>query len=123
VGEEQGEWSAPIASDAGATPRWGIREAGREALSRYRVVERLPEHTLLELEPVTGRTNQLRLHCAHFGHPIVGDALFGRGPDPDLPRLFLHAHQLDFRHAATGEPMSFRSALPDLLAHHLTRLH
>jgi 23S rRNA pseudouridine1911/1915/1917 synthase len=112
VTDDAGEWDAPIGSDPEATPRWGVRESGRPACTRFRVVERLGAHTLLELEPVTGRTNQLRLHCAHFGHPIVGDELFGRGPKPGLGRLFLHAFRLGFEHPETGERLRFEAQLP-----------
>jgi 23S rRNA pseudouridine1911/1915/1917 synthase len=111
IGDE-GEWQAPIGSDPEGFPRWGIRESGRPAHTRYRVREVLAAHTLLELEPVTGRTNQLRLHCAHFGHPIVGDDLFGRGPEPGLDRLFLHAWRLAFSHPVTNAWQVFESPLP-----------
>jgi 23S rRNA pseudouridine1911/1915/1917 synthase len=119
VEAEEGAWEAPIGSDRRAFPRWGIREEGRPAVTRYRVRERLPSHTLLELEPVTGRTNQLRLHGAHFGHPIAGDDLFGRGPEPGLDRLFLHAYRLAFTHPGTGERLVFESPLPPPLAEYL----
>ena len=122
VGPDQGEWEAPIGSDPEATPRWGIREGGRPAHTRYIVRERLPPHTLLELEPVTGRTNQLRLHCAYFGHPILGDELFGRGPESGPGRLFLDAFRLAFTHPATGERMRFERPLPVELERHLDAL-
>jgi len=111
-----GEWSAPIGSDPEAWPRWGVRETGRPALTRYQVREQLAVHALVELEPVTGRTNQLRLHSAYFGHPILGDELFGRGPEPGLERLFLHAHRLEFTHPAHRQPCAFESALPTELS-------
>jgi 23S rRNA pseudouridine1911/1915/1917 synthase len=116
---DQGEWEAPIGSDPEATPRWGVRPAGRSARTRFQVCQRLPRHTLLELEPVTGRTNQLRIHSAHFGHPVAGDELFGRGPEPELGRLFLHAHRLAFTHPASGRPCSFESPLPAALLEYL----
>ena len=120
---EEGLWEAPIGSDFHSFPRWGIREGGRPAASRYRVTEWFPDHTLLEMEPVTGRTAQLRLHAAHFGHPILGDVLFGRGqPDP-LDRLFLHARALAFRHPRTGEWLRFESPLPEPLQAFLSRLN
>ncbi len=122
IESEGGEWEAPIGSDPEAFPRWGIRAAGRPAHTRYHVRDSLREHTLLELEPVTGRTNQLRLHCAHFGHPIVGDDLFGRGPEPELGRLFLHAYRLGFRHPTTGEWITFEGALPEVLERYLARV-
>lgn len=122
VSPDGGDWSAPIGADPEATPKWGIRPEGRPAHTRYSVRERLPGYTLLDLEPVTGRTNQLRLHCAHFGHPIAGDDLFGQGPEPDLGRLFLHARLLAFRHPASGKEMHLESDLPPELTQFLYSL-
>lgn len=107
-----GEWSAPIGADPNATPKWGIRTEGRPATSRYWVQRQWSEFSLLELEPVTGRTNQLRLHCAHFGVPIVGDELFGRGAIPGVERLCLHATRLAFPHPEDGSLRVFQSPLP-----------
>jgi 23S rRNA pseudouridine1911/1915/1917 synthase len=123
VEAEAGEWEAPIGSDPQSSPRWGIREGGRPAHTRFQVRERWEHYTLLELEPVTGRTNQLRLHCAHFGHPILGDELFGRGQEPGLGRLFLHACRLGFIHPASGERLLFESPLPPELDQYLQALH
>jgi 23S rRNA-/tRNA-specific pseudouridylate synthase len=71
---------------------------------------------LLDLVPVTGRTNQLRIHCAHVGHPLVGDRLYG-DPDADAAvgasgRLCLHACALAFNHPVTGKPLTFELPLP-----------
>ena len=85
---------APIGRDATAKPAWGVRVEGKQASSRLWVRERFEKHTLVGLEPVTGRTNQLRIHCAHIGHPIVGDTLYGSG---EAVRLYLHARRLESR--------------------------
>jgi 23S rRNA pseudouridine1911/1915/1917 synthase len=119
VAADEGEWFAPIGSDPEAWPRWGVRETGREALTRFHVRERLGAWTLLELEPVTGRTNQLRLHAAHFGHPILGDDLFGRGLEPGLDRLFLHARHLELTHPLHRVACAFHSELPPELSAYL----
>jgi tRNA pseudouridine32 synthase/23S rRNA pseudouridine746 synthase len=70
--------------------------------------------TRLELEPVTGRSHQLRVHLLAIGHPIVGDALYGSPPAAAEPadRLLLHATQIGFAHPLTGELMQFESAPP-----------
>ncbi len=78
---------------------WGIKEDGRPAVSRFHVLERYCDVTLIDLEPVTGRTNQLRIHCAAIGHPIVGDVTRG---GREFQRLCLHAYRLAFRHPADG---------------------
>lgn len=122
VSAPSGEWHAPIGADPEAWPHWGVREGGRPGESHFHVSQRFPEHTLLRLEPITGRTNQLRLHAAHFGHPIVGDELFGRGADPVLDRLFLHAHHLEFTHPVSNERLCYESPLPVELSRYLETL-
>lgn len=74
---------------------WNVKPDGKPAETRYCVKERFDVTTLLELEPVTGRTNQLRIHCAHIGHPIVGDTERGGG---SFQRLCLQAYKLAFWH-------------------------
>ena len=83
---------------------WDIKADGKHAETRFRVEQRFADKTLLELEPVTGRTNQLRIHCASIGHPIVGD--HDRGGSP-FERLCLHAFSLEFRHPSDGTLMKF----------------
>lgn len=86
---------------------WGLREDGKPAETKFRVIERGEFQTLIELEPVTGRTNQLRIHCASIGHPIVGDT--ARGGKPHR-RLCLHAARLGFRHPTLNEAVTFEAA-------------
>lgn len=98
---------APIGRDRLARPQWGVREEGRAAQSRLEVLRREADRTLLALTPITGRTNQLRIHCLHIGHPIIGDTIYG---GPPAPRLCLHAERLGFSHPATHERLRFESA-------------
>ena len=105
---------APIGRDEEARPRWRVLESGKQAETRLHVAERSARRTLVELEPLTGRTNQLRIHCAHVGHPIVGDVLYA---GEQHVRLCLHAARLAFRHPATNEWVEFVSkAPPELLS-------
>ncbi len=109
---ESGAIEAPIGRDANQQPRWRVMESGKPARTEFKVVERFRRATLVELTPVTGRTNQLRIHCAHIGHPIIGDRIHGR--DQALgSRLCLHASRLAFHHPANGDWMVFKSASPD----------
>ncbi|MBX3266954.1 MAG: RluA family pseudouridine synthase [Acidobacteria bacterium] len=85
---------------------WDVKETGKPAETRYEVLERRSGRTLLKLEPVTGRTNQLRIHCAAIGHPITGDIQRGGS---EHERLCLHAAELGFRHPATRENVIFYS--------------
>ena len=105
--------SAPIGRVEEAWPKWRVTEAGRAAESRLRVVERRATLSLVELEPVTGRTNQLRIHCAHAGHPVVGDDWYGSAAES---RLCLHAARLAFNHPSGGGRVEFASALPEEIA-------
>ncbi len=103
------------------------REGGREAITHYRVQKRIESEfgkfTLLEVRIDTGRTHQIRVHLASLGHPVVGDRVYGApaqvkapGQAVSLPRNFLHAGALEFRHPRTGEMLSFRRELPGELA-------
>jgi len=133
-----GHIDAPIARDQRHRKRMAVVLGGREARTQYRVLEQfgkpphsppllrgdtrgLGDYSLLEVYLDTGRTHQVRVHLAFLGHPLVGDALYGRG-SPLLDRHFLHACHLGFHHPVTGEPMDFRSDLPDDLCQVLDRL-
>ena len=107
VKDDEREIDAPVGRDRAARPQWGVREEGRAALSRLWVVRREVAHTRVLLEPVTGRTNQLRIHCAYIGHPVAGDDLYG---GPGAARLCLHAGRLAFHHPATGQFLVFERA-------------
>lgn len=107
--EGEGVINAPLGRDPDIRPQWGVMETGKPSETRYRRLQSRGDATLLELEPVTGRTNQLRIHCAHAGFPILGDGLYGGEP---CPRLCLHASRLALNHPATGERLEFFSPLP-----------
>ena len=100
---------APVGRVEGARPPWGVLESGKPAETRLRVKGRGSRRTLVELEPLTGRTNQLRIHCAHVGHAIVGDVAYAGEPHA---RLCLHAARLAFRHPASNEWVEFASPPP-----------
>lgn len=89
---------------------WNIKTDGKSSITNYWVREKLIDKTLIELEPVTGRTNQLRIHLAHIGHPIFGDVKYG---GRDFRRMCLHAHRLSFRHPNGGELLKFEVKLED----------
>jgi 23S rRNA pseudouridine1911/1915/1917 synthase len=89
---------------------WNIKQDGKRAVTNFWVRQRFTDTTLLELEPVTGRTNQLRIHLAHVGHPILGDTKYG---GRESPRLCLHAFRLGFWHPNGSERLNFETGLPD----------
>ena len=118
VEAEAGAIMAPIGYEAGTWPRWKVIDTGRAAETRYIVKQRFDDYTLLELEPLTGRTHQIRIHCAFIGHPVVGDPFYGRIADdcrrPDgLKHHLLHAMRLEFTHPATRARMSFQAPIPE----------
>jgi len=108
---DSGEINLPIAADWPNRPLRKIdAETGKPSLTRYHLAERGVDTCRVELEPVTGRTHQLRIHLAAIGHPILGDALYG--DEASAPRLLLHATSLDVSHPRTGEPLHFASSAP-----------
>jgi 23S rRNA pseudouridine1911/1915/1917 synthase len=96
---------------------------GREAISEYKTVESFKDHTLLEFHPLTGRTHQIRLHCAFLECPIVGDEIYGRKkPSIDMNRHFLHAYRLKIILPGEKQPEFFEAGLPDELEQVLVAL-
>lgn len=109
---ERGEIALPLICDWPNRPKQKVDfELGKPALTRWRVLERdaATQCTRVELEPVTGRSHQLRLHLASMGHPIVGDVLYGAAP---AARVCLHACALEFTHPHSGQRLRLVSASP-----------
>ena len=117
----EGSIDAPIARDPRNRKRMAVVSGGREAQTSYRTLESHEEVTLLELRPRTGRTHQIRVHLASIGHPIVGDAVYGRRKTDLVTRQFLHAAGLGFRLPSTGEHREFTAPLPPDLQQALAR--
>jgi len=109
--EDSGTIDAPIARHPRDRRRMAIVDGGREAVTDFVVMERLGGASVLELSLRTGRTHQIRVHLASIGHPIVGDAVYGR-PDLALGRPALHARRLRLVHPGDGSERSFESAIP-----------
>ncbi|MEA2621550.1 MAG: rRNA synthase [Chloroflexota bacterium] len=131
VAAQVGRIEAPIGRDPRHRTRMGVVPDGRAATTGYRVRERFPQWTLLELDLVTGRTHQIRVHLASIGHPIAGDPVYATGParrGPDgLERLFLHSWRLELVSPTSGQliraeaplPAELESVLQGLRAEHL----
>jgi 23S rRNA pseudouridine1911/1915/1917 synthase len=139
----KGTIAAPIDRHPKSRDRMAVREGGRPAITHWQVLERFagqnrdradkPVASLIACRLETGRTHQIRVHLAHIGHPLLGDATYGPGfksKAAQLPpaartalaalgRQALHAYLLVVQHPVSGERLRFRSELPDELA----RLH
>jgi 23S rRNA pseudouridine1911/1915/1917 synthase len=115
---------APIGRDPKHRQRMAVVPSGdRGARTNYLVREYFHLHTLVEAEPVTGRTHQIRVHFAFIGHPVVGDQIYGfRRKSLPLERQFLHAARVRFALPATGEQVEFQAPLPDDLESILQQL-
>lgn len=103
---DQGVIDLPIIPDWPNRPMQRIdAEHGKPSLTRYQLLRAESDRSRVRLEPVTGRSHQLRLHMASLGHPILGDALYG--DESSAPRLLLHACMLRFTHPINGELLTF----------------
>ena len=122
---------APIARDPRDRKRMAVLDGGRNAVTRVEVRERWASADLLHIALRTGRTHQIRVHLASIGHPVIGDAVYGKGWERGLggptrrwvdevarraSRQFLHAAELAFKHPVSGELMRFEAPLPADLA-------
>lgn len=120
VNSSEGLIDAPLGRSPRDPTRHAVVVGGREARTRYEVMQRFeePELTLLACRLETGRTHQIRVHLEAIGHPVVGDDRYGASDETlGLDRPFLHAEALGFEHPGSGEWLSFASPLPaDLTA-------
>jgi 23S rRNA pseudouridine1911/1915/1917 synthase len=95
----------------------------RVAITEYSVLKRFEEFDFVEVRPHTGRTHQIRVHMAAGGHPVAGDRVYGpRKPRREVPRLFLHARRIGFRHPESGKWLEFEAPLPSDLERFLDSL-
>jgi 23S rRNA pseudouridine1911/1915/1917 synthase len=123
VSPDEGDWEdwlRKIAEEARTEIAATDTPGAKQALLHYRVLERQPSRTLLEIEPRTGRSHQIRVQSASRGWPVCGDFLYGAktsfGPSAELPRdrvIALHAHSLTFLHPIRYEPITVIAPLPD----------
>ncbi len=116
VDAQLGRIEKPIGRDPRNRMRMAVTAEGKPAVTGYRVRERFREWTMLDLDLVTGRTHQIRVHLASIGHPVAGDPIYAngtvrRGPD-GLGRLFLHAWKLEFLSPGSGRLVRCEAPLP-----------
>jgi len=113
-----GRIEAPIGRHPRSRTRMAVTARGRPAVTRYEIVQRYAQATLLRCRLETGRTHQIRVHLQSLGHPLVGDAVYGKGrrsADPAcraFPRQALHAERLALLHPVSGKTIAWRAPLP-----------
>lgn len=103
----------PIGRHPSHRQKQAVRFVGsKEALTKYKVLRRFGDYTMVELEPLTGRMHQIRVHMSYIGHPVLGDKTYSKS-DGRISRQALHSSTLIFRHPVTGQKMEFHSDIPD----------
>jgi 23S rRNA pseudouridine1911/1915/1917 synthase len=113
----RGRIEAPIGRDRRDPTRMSLEtDRPRDAVTEFELVEALHGRSLLRVTLGTGRTHQIRVHLASIANPVVGDPVYGHGPELGLERQFLHAAELRLTHPVTGEELVVRSDLPADLA-------
>jgi 23S rRNA pseudouridine1911/1915/1917 synthase len=111
-----GRVDAPLGPDRARPGRRVVDPAGDRAATRYRTLRAGPLAALVACEPETGRTHQIRVHLAHLGSPLLGDARYGgarRVLDVEIPRVMLHARRLEIDHPATGARLALEAPPPE----------
>ncbi|MDD4797888.1 MAG: RluA family pseudouridine synthase, partial [Eubacteriales bacterium] len=114
IAQDEGRIDAPIGRDPKERKRMAVVSVGRAAATRFVVLERFGEYTLVECRLETGRTHQIRVHMKSIGHPVVGDPVYGSKRQKfKLDGQLLHAAALELTHPCTGQLMRFDAPLPD----------
>ncbi len=113
--ENAGKIDAPIGRHPVERKKMSVNlKVGRNAVTHFRVLERFPSATYLELRLETGRTHQIRVHLSYINHPIIGDEVYGRKKQRFNTRgQVLHARRLSFEHPVTGRLMEFETPVPE----------
>jgi len=121
--EDEGVIATHIGRNKNDRTKMAVVEFGREAITEYKVIKRFQNYTLCEFSLKTGRTHQIRVHCKHIGHPIVGDKEYGYKTQKfNLDGQLLHARKLSFIHPTSGERVEFVCDIPDYFENVLKKL-
>lgn len=123
IKENLGTIEAPIGRSRTDRKKMAVTKDGKPAISRYRVLERFHNYSLVQVSLLTGRTHQIRVHFSYIKHPVVGDPVYGPAKQHlELDSQALHACILGFRHPRTDEYMEFSSPLPPVIKEALLKL-
>ena len=119
---DRGVIEAPIGRSKKDRKKQAVTAKGKPAVTRFHVLERFGNYTLVELQLETGRTHQIRVHMAYIGHPVAGDEVYGPRKTLKGHGQFLHARTLGFTHPKTGEVMEFTAEAPAIFQETLEKL-
>ncbi|NQG20221.1 RluA family pseudouridine synthase [Streptococcus suis] len=119
---DRGMIEAPIGRSEKDRKKQAVTAKGKEAVTRFQVLERFGDYTLVELTLETGRTHQIRVHMAYIGHPVAGDEAYGPRKTLKGQGQFLHAQTLGFTHPRTGELVEFTADAPAIFKETLEKL-
>ena len=119
---DRGVIEAPIGRSEKDRKKQAVTAKGKPALTRFQVLERFGDYTLVELQLETGRTHQIRVHMAYIGHPVAGDEAYGPRKTLKGHGQFLHARTLGFTHPRTGEVLEFTAEAPAIFQETLAKL-
>jgi len=131
IAKDEGEIALRIGRSVSDRKKMSTRvKRGKEAVTRWKVLERFGNATLIEVRLKTGRTHQIRVHFASIGHPLLGDRTYGKKIEVEvkgkrkisLPRQMLHAELLGFTHPVTGEYLEFSAPMTDDMAEKIKEL-
>ncbi|MGJ0846107.1 RluA family pseudouridine synthase [Tissierella praeacuta] len=111
VEKDENYINLPIGREEDKSIRKMVTEKGQDALTKYTVIERYKDATLLDVQIFTGRSHQIRVHLDHIGHPIIGDSLYNK-ESPYIDRQALHSYYLKVKHPRTKEAIEFIAPLP-----------
>lgn len=119
---DRGVIEAPIGRSEKDRKKQAVTAKGKPALTRFQVLERFGNYSLVELQLETGRTHQIRVHMAYIGHPVAGDEVYGPRKTLKGHGQFLHARTLGFTHPRTGEMLEFTAEAPAIFQETLKKL-
>ncbi len=123
IPENEATINMPIGRSTKDRKKMAVTKDGKEAITHFKVIERFPKYTLLEVKIDTGRTHQIRVHLSEIGYPVVGDEVYSNGKNEfGVHGQLLHAKSLDFKHPITGKQMHLEAELPEEFSNVLKRL-
>ena len=122
LSNDRGVIEAPIGRSEKDRKKQAVTAKGKPALTRFQVLERFGDYSLVELQLETGRTHQIRVHMAYIGHPVAGDEVYGPRKTLKGHGQFLHARTLGFTHPRTGEMLEFTAEAPAIFQETLKKL-